>query len=73
VIKYKARLVAKGSFLDSVHLLLVVATQEEWEVHHLNVKSAFLNSEIEEEVYVLQPPGIVKDGEEGKVLRMHKA
>jgi hypothetical protein len=59
--------------LDFVRLLLAVAAQEKWEVHHLDVKSAFLNGELTEEVYVRQPPGFVKNGEEGKVLRLKKA
>jgi hypothetical protein len=59
--------------LDSVHLLLAIAVQEKWEVHHLDVKSMFLSDELEEEVYVTQPPGFVKDGKEGKVMRLGKA
>jgi hypothetical protein len=42
-------------------------------VHHLDVKSAFLNGDLEEEAYVEQPPGFVKHGKEGKVLRLKKA
>jgi hypothetical protein len=73
VVKHKARLVAKGYIkregvdfdevfapvarLDSVRLLLALAAQEGWTVHHMDVKSAFLNGELEDEVYVLQPPG----------------
>lgn len=76
--KYKARLVAKGyvqtlgvdfkevfapvSRLESVRLLLTLAAQEGWSVHHMDVKSAFLNSELKEEVYVEQPPGFAVVG-----------
>jgi hypothetical protein len=68
IVKPKARLVAKGyvqkegidfeevfapvTRLDSVRLLLALATQEGWKVHHMDVKSAFLNGELREEVYV---------------------
>jgi hypothetical protein len=54
-------------------VLLALAAQEGWTVHHMDVKSAFLNGDLKEEVYVKQPPGFVIPGEEGKVLRLHKA
>jgi len=87
--KYKARLVANGYLqrqgmyfdevfapvarLESVHLLLAHAANEGWPVHHMDVKSAFLNGELQEEVYVEQPPGFVLKEHEGKVLRLVKA
>jgi hypothetical protein len=54
-------------------LLLALAAEEGWSVHHMDVKSAFLNRELHEEVYVTQPPGFVVRGQEGKVLRLDKA
>jgi len=59
--------------MESVRILLVVVAQEGWSVHHLDVKSAFLNGDLKEEVYVQQPPGFAVPGEEGKVYRMRKA
>jgi hypothetical protein len=89
VVKHKARLVAKGyvqregvdfdevyapvARLDSVRVLVAIAAQQKWQVHHLDVKSAFLNGDLQEEVYVTQPPGFERDGEKGKVYRLHKA
>ncbi|WVZ61695.1 hypothetical protein U9M48_011528 [Paspalum notatum var. saurae] len=86
VFKHKARLVAKGyvqregvdfgevfapvARLDSVRLLLALAAQEGWTVHHMDVKSAFLNGELEKEVYVVQPPGFVVEGQENKVYKL---
>jgi len=89
VIKHKARLVARGfvqqegidyddSFapvarMESVRVLLALAAQEGWPVHHMDVKSAFLNGDLKEEVYVRQPRGFAIAGEEDKVYRLHKA
>ena len=39
----------------------------------MDVKSAFLNGELKEEVYVVQLPGYVVKGTEHKVLRLRKA
>jgi len=58
--------------MESVRLL-ALAAQEGWRVHHMDVKSAFLNGDLKEEVYVHQPPGFAIPGKEGKVLRLHKA
>jgi hypothetical protein len=59
--------------LDCVRLLLALAAQERWMVHHLDVKYAFLNGELKEEVYVTQPPGFEKKGQEHRVYRFSKA
>jgi hypothetical protein len=59
--------------MESVRLLMALAAQESWKLDHMDVKSAFLNGELEEEVYVKQPTGYIKEGEEHKVLKLHKA
>uniref|UniRef100_A0ACD5ZX98 Uncharacterized protein n=1 Tax=Avena sativa TaxID=4498 RepID=A0ACD5ZX98_AVESA len=89
IVKHKARLVAKGyvqrqgvdfeevfapvARLESVRLILALAAHRGWEVHHMDVKSAFLNGDLEEEVYVSQPPGFITDGHEHGVYKLHKA
>ena len=40
---------------ESIRILIAIAAQEGWTLNHLDVKSAFLNGEIEEELYVKQP------------------
>jgi hypothetical protein len=42
-------------------------------MHHLDIKSTFLNGELQEEVFVHQPAGFIKTGSEDKVFRLKKA
>ena len=89
IIKYKARLVVKGYSqrkgldydeiyapmvrFETIRLLIALAALKDWQIHHLDVKSAFLNGEIKEEIYVKQPKGFLVKGKEGWVLRLKKA
>ena len=66
-------LVARGFVQLVPGLILALAAQEGWRVHHMDVKSAFLNSDLKEEVYVHHPPGFVIPSKEAKVLRLRKA
>ena len=59
--------------MESVRVLLVLAAQEGWQVHHMDVKFAFLNGDLKEKVYVRHPPGYAIAGEEGMVYRLRKA
>jgi hypothetical protein len=45
--------------MESVRILLSLAAQEGWQVHHMDVKFAFLNGDLKEEVYVRQLAGFV--------------
>jgi hypothetical protein len=58
--------------MESVLALLILVAHNNWPVHHMDVKSAFLNGDLGEEVYVSQPLGFIKQGEE-KVYQLHKA
>ncbi|KAI5332051.1 hypothetical protein L3X38_022179 [Prunus dulcis] len=87
--KNKAQLVAKGyaqkpgvdynetfvpvARLDTIRTLVALAAQKNWKLYQLDVKSAFLNGVLEEEVYVDQPDGFVVKGSEDKVYKLHKA
>ncbi|VVA35419.1 PREDICTED: Retrovirus-related Pol poly from, partial [Prunus dulcis] len=88
-LKNKARLVAKGysqkpgidfnetfapvARLDTVRTSVALATQRNWRLFQLDVKSEFLNGVLKEEVYVDQPSGFVIQGSEDKVYRLKKA
>jgi hypothetical protein len=54
-------------------VLFVLAAQERWHVHHMDVKSTFLNGKLMKEVYVRQPARFVIADQEGKVLMLKKA
>jgi hypothetical protein len=56
-----------------VRTLIALAAQERWKIYQLDVKSAFLNGELEEEIYVEQPPGFRMQGKEDKVCKLRKA
>jgi len=53
--------------------VLAVAAQKGWKVFQLDVKSAFLNGVLHEEIYVKQPEGFVVQGKEDKVYLLKKA
>ncbi|GJR70922.1 ribonuclease H-like domain, reverse transcriptase, RNA-dependent DNA polymerase [Tanacetum coccineum] len=59
--------------METIRLLLAIAANNKWEVHHLDVKSAFLHGDLKEEVYVTQPEGFITRQDQGKVYRLIKA
>jgi hypothetical protein len=89
VTRNKARLVAKGysqvegldfdetyapvARLESIRILLAYATYHGFKLYQMDVKSAFLNGPIKEEVYVEQPPGIEDSEYPNHVYKLSKA
>ncbi|XP_028062238.1 uncharacterized protein LOC114265618 [Camellia sinensis] len=53
--------------LDTIRMLLALAAQKGWVIHQIDVKSAFLNGYLEEEIFVDQPEGFAFQGQEENV------
>ena len=82
--KYKSRLVAKGfsqkqnvdyfdtfspvTRISSIHVLIALDS-----IHQMDVKTPFLNGDLEEEIYMLQPKGCIIPGQENKVCKLNKS
>ena len=76
--KHKARLVARGftqkpgidfyetfslvASLETIRIIITVAAQKKWKIFQLDVKLAFLNEKLDEEIYVEQPQGFFVQG-----------
>ncbi|KAK8710039.1 hypothetical protein V6N13_145383 [Hibiscus sabdariffa] len=86
---YKARLVAKGfsqtqgvdfnetfapvAKLNTVRVLISLAVNLDWPLHQLDVKNAFLNGNVDEEVYMTIPPGLQVVGGSNKVCKLNRS
>ncbi|GKA84493.1 calcineurin B-like protein 4 [Tanacetum coccineum] len=87
--KYKATLVIKGFIeregldyfdtyslvmrITSIRMILAIAALRNLEVHQIDVKKAFLNGDLEEEIYMNQPEGFMAPGLERKVCTLVKS
>jgi hypothetical protein len=58
--------------LESICILLTYATHHVFKLYQMNVKSAFLNGPIKEEVYVEQPPGFKSEEYTNHIYKHHK-
>jgi hypothetical protein len=89
VVRNKSRLVAKGysqkeeidyeetfapvTRLEAIRILLAFSVAKGFRLYQMDVKSAFLNGFLEEEVYVRQPPGFVSVEFSHRVYKLRKA
>jgi hypothetical protein len=58
--------------LESIHILLAYATHHDFKLYQMDVKSAFLNRPIKEEVYVEQPPCFEDQEYPNHMYKLHK-
>ena len=86
---YKARLIAKGfrqvqgvdyyeifslvAMLKSIRIMLAIAAFYDYEIWQMDVKTAFLNGFLEEELYMMQPEGFVDPKGANKVCKLQRS
>ena len=87
--RIKARFIAKGftqifgidyeetfspvARFETVHLMFALAVLHNWEMEALDVKTAILFGELDEELYMVQPEGFIVQSQESKVCQLWKA
>ena len=57
----------------TIRTLLSMAAQNVWKVHQMDVKNAFLNGDLKENVFMSQPKDFVVKGQENKVCKLVKS
>src|SRR5271154_1077835 len=89
VTKYKARIVAKGfsqvpgqdfhftyssvAKFTTLRALISMATREDWELHHVDIVGAYLQGDLDEDIYMEVPEGIQEAGKAGGHWKLQKA
>ena len=84
--KYKARFVARGfsqkegidyeetfapmAIYTSIKTIIAIASFMGWKLHQMDVKAAFLNGKVEQEVYIEQPEGFTVHESESHVCKL---
>ena len=59
--------------LKSIRVLLSIVTCFDYEIQQLEVKTAFLNGNLEEDIYMMQPDDFIAKGQEHIVYKLHRS
>ena len=59
--------------MTSIRLIFAITCQKNFELHQIDVKGAYLNGTLEEDIYMHQPKGFMKQGEEHFICKLHKS
>ena len=59
--------------MTTVHVLLAIAAAKGWHLHQIDVKNAFLQGDLEKQVYMVQPPGFHSGTNTSTVCRLKKS
>ncbi|KAG8484431.1 hypothetical protein CXB51_022868 [Gossypium anomalum] len=91
IARYKGRLVVKGYLQEAgvdfqetfspvvkpttIRVVLALAVSMGWSLRQVDINNAFLNGDLQEEIYMVQPPGFEQQGHDGQqlVCRLRKA
>jgi hypothetical protein len=89
IVRHKARLVAKGysqvegvdfnetfapvAKFTTIRCMLAIGAAMDLEIHQMDVKTTFLNGELEEDIYMDQLQGFVQDGKEHLMCKLKKS
>jgi Reverse transcriptase (RNA-dependent DNA polymerase) len=89
IVKYRACVVAKGftqqprvdfretfapiTKLASIQSMIALAITHDWELYQIDIKSAYLNGDLKEMIFMNLPPGYTPPGSTGKVCKLKKS
>ena len=59
--------------ISSIRILIVLASIHKLFIHQMDIKTTFLNGDLDDEIYMLQPEGCITPGQENKVCKLNKS
>ena len=59
--------------IKSIRILLAIAAHMDYEIWQMDIKTTFINESLDETIYMVQPEGFIKKGQEKKVCNLQKS